>query len=74
MKSIHRKEYKKLLDALVAARKAKGITQQDLADALGKPQSYISKIENGERRLDILEFNELCKIIEVSPAEILGDK
>ncbi len=64
-KSIYRKEYRDLLSALVAARKDKGITQQALAKKLKKPQSYVSKFENGERRLDVVEFAEICKALGV---------
>jgi len=61
-KSIHRREYKELLAALAAARKEAGLTQAELAKRLKKPQSYISKIENGERRLDVMELMEIARI------------
>ncbi len=60
--SIHNKEYKAIIERLKKARMEAGLTQVDVADILGKPQSYISKIESGERRLDVLELKRLIKI------------
>lgn len=62
-KSIHRKEYKELLTALAQARKDAGMTQAELAKKLRKPQSYVSKVENGERRLDVVELIEIARLI-----------
>lgn len=63
VKSIHRKEYKELLAALAQARKEAGMTQAELAKKLKKPQSYVSKVENGERRLDVVELIEIARLI-----------
>lgn len=63
-KSIHSNEYRTVIKKLREAREAAGLTQADVAEKLGKPQSYISKIERGERRIDIVElkqFSELYK-------------
>ena len=43
-----------------------GLRQIDLAKKLGKPQSYISKYESGERNLDILEIKEICAVFEIT--------
>lgn len=72
VKTIHRKEYRNLLESLATARKEKAITQQDLAKKLKKPQSYVSKIENGERRMDVIEFLEICEAMSVDYRKILG--
>jgi transcriptional regulator with XRE-family HTH domain len=56
---------------LVAAREESGLTQVQVAERLRKPQSYVSKIERGERRLDIIEFLELAKILKIDPFEFL---
>lgn len=71
VKTIYREEYRALLAALVEARKSKGLTQQDLAARLGKPQSYVSKFENGERRIDVIEFLEITKAMGVGYEGIL---
>lgn len=56
---------------LVAAREESGLTQVQVAGRLRKPQSYVSKIERGERRLDIIEFFELAEILKIDPIEFL---
>ena len=61
-KSIHSSEYKNVIKKLRAAREAVGLTQQDAAEKLDKPQSYISKIERGERRLDVIELSKMAKL------------
>ncbi|MFT0170964.1 helix-turn-helix domain-containing protein [Paraburkholderia mimosarum] len=73
MKSTNTPQYRAVLDRLVAARKANGLSQAELASRLGRPQSYIAKIEIGERRIDIVEFLELARILGVSPASVLED-
>ncbi len=56
-----------------AAREARGVTQQELARRLGKPQSYVSKAEMGERRLDVVEFLHFMRAIEGEPHALLRD-
>lgn len=72
MKSIHRDEYTKLIEKLVTARKEQGITQIQLSKKLRKPQSYVSKYENKERRLDVLEFIEIAKALDIDAKELIG--
>ena len=67
-KSIWDEEYRKLIDALKTARKTAGLTQQDVADRLGRPQSFVAKVEGCERRLDVVEFLHLCRAIGAEPA------
>lgn len=54
-----------LLALLRDVRKEAGLRQTDLAEKLDKPQSYVSKYESGERRLDLLELEEVCQAIGV---------
>lgn len=62
-----------LLQSLLAdARKAKGMTQADVAKALGKPQSFVAKYENGERRIDVVEFVDIAAALGVVPGDILA--
>ena len=72
-KSLHTPEYTALLRTLIDARKRSGMTQQDVADRLGKPQSYIAKVEGGERRLDVVEFVMLARALERNPTELFED-
>ncbi|NCO24995.1 helix-turn-helix transcriptional regulator [Candidatus Parcubacteria bacterium] len=61
-KSIYSKEYKGFLSKIKKARQEAGFTQKEVADKLKKPQSYISKIESGERRVDVAELKRFVKI------------
>lgn len=61
-KSIYSAEYKKVVEKLRVSREEVGLTQAQVADLLNKPQSYISKIERGERRLDVAELTKIAKI------------
>ncbi len=70
-KSIYNEEYRKLIDALKSARIAAGMTQQQVADALGKPQSFVAKVEGYERRLDVIEFIAICKVVDASFIDII---
>jgi transcriptional regulator with XRE-family HTH domain len=70
-KSIYNEEYRKLIDALKSARNAAGMTQQQVADALGKPQSFVAKVEGYERRLDVIEFWRIASLLEANPIELL---
>lgn len=60
-----------LQSLLVEARKAGGMTQAELAAALGKPQSFVAKYENGERRIDVIEFADITAALGVSGADLL---
>jgi transcriptional regulator with XRE-family HTH domain len=64
--------YARLKALLVAAREAAGLKQADLAKRLGKPQSYVSKIEMGERRLDVIEFTDFALAMGRDPARLLA--
>jgi len=61
-KSIYSKEYRFVLSQLKNARIKTGLTQKEVAKIIGKPQSYMSKCESGERRLDVTELNRFAKI------------
>lgn len=71
MKTTYTKEYKMLCNWLVAKRQAAKLTQTELAKLLNQPQSYVSKYENGERRLDVFEFVKVTKALEADPNEII---
>ena len=61
-KSVYTKDYKEIINRLKQARIDAGLSQQAVADKFNKPQSYISKIESGERRLDVAEMKKFAKI------------
>jgi len=59
----------KLIATLVRIRKDAGLTQQQLAEKLEKPQSYVSKYENGERTLDFIEVIDIFDAMDTDPIE-----
>ncbi|WP_110476905.1 helix-turn-helix domain-containing protein [Salipiger thiooxidans] len=61
-----------LLGALTDARKAAGMTQQQLADRMKRPQSFVAKVEGGERRLDVVEFAESTVALGADYGELLA--
>ena len=65
MSSIHDPRYRKLIQKLIAIRELKKITQVELATSLEKNQSYIAKVENYDRRIDILELYDWLKALDV---------
>ncbi len=63
--------YKKFRERLVQARKNARITQVDLATRLRRPQSFVSKYERGERRLDVIEFGDVATALGIDPIRFL---
>lgn len=58
-------------EALKEARLRNGLRQQDVAEALGRPQSYVAKIESGERKADFVEVLDFCSAVGINPKAIL---
>jgi transcriptional regulator with XRE-family HTH domain len=65
-KSIHSVQYKIFLKVLQDARRRAGLTQVDLAKRIGETQSFVSKCERGERRIDVIELRAFCAGFGVS--------
>ena len=72
-KSAYTSRYERFKELLVAARRDAGLTQVQLAKKLRRPQSYVSKYERGERRLDVVEFLDVARAIDVDPIEFLRE-
>jgi transcriptional regulator with XRE-family HTH domain len=70
---LHEPNYTTFRTMLIEAREKAGLTQVDVAGRLGKPQSYVSKYERGERRLDFVEFVLLAEILDLQPADFFSD-
>lgn len=68
--STHTVRYKKFRELLVQTRRDAGLTQIFVAKKLGKPQSYVSKYESGERRLDVIEFLDIAKVLNLDPSKV----
>ncbi len=71
MGSIYTEEYQQIIHSLRKARITKGITQTELAEALDKPQSFVAKVENGEKRLDVIEFMHIAQLLDCDPLKLL---
>ena len=67
MTSIRHDLYLRMIERLIAARKDADLTQVDLGKRIGKRQTFVSKFETGERRLDVAEFVEIGRAIGVDP-------
>lgn len=63
--------HRALIAALVDARKTAGLTQRDVAAKLGKPPSFVGKVESIERNLNVVEFLEWCDAVGTEPTEII---
>jgi len=71
-RSIHSYDYKKFTTILLDARHKAGLTQQEVADRLGKPQSYVAKVEGNERRIDVVEFIALANALGIDPTRLFS--
>lgn len=58
---------------LLEARRARGLRQADLADRLGRPQSFVSNYERGERRLEVSEFIVIARVLGVDAAAVVAE-
>lgn len=73
MKSIRTNEYSAFVRRLIAARREADVTQRELAARLGRPQSFVSKYERQERRLDVVEFIEISRALGMSAADVVQE-
>jgi transcriptional regulator with XRE-family HTH domain len=70
-KTLRSSEQLLFLELLRRARKDAGLTQQALAEKLRRPQSFVAKYENGERRIDVIEFVALARALDVAAVTLL---
>ncbi len=69
-KSTHSPEYDEVLKTLIFLRKTAGLTQRGLANKLNREQSFVWRIEKGERRLDLVEFHWVCEALGCSSSKV----
>lgn len=72
-KSVFTSEYDLLRTLLREVRKRSGVTQEELAERLKETQSFVSKCERGERRLDLVQLNEFCNALEIPLLEFVRE-
>jgi len=71
MKSIHDPRYIEFIEQLIIERGSRKITQEQLASFLGRPQSYVAKVENLDRRVDVVETRDWLIALGTVPAEFM---
>ena len=71
LRSIRSVAQRALLAALRDARRQAGLTQREVAKRLGRPQSFVSAYESGDRKIDVLEFLRIAKTMRTDPCELL---
>jgi transcriptional regulator with XRE-family HTH domain len=71
MKSTYSQRYEMFREALKQARLDQGLTQKAVAERLNVPRSFVSKYENGDRRLDVVEFIAAAKALDMDYHGIL---
>jgi transcriptional regulator with XRE-family HTH domain len=72
-RSVFSTDYDRFRSLLVSARKERGLTQVELAQRLNRPQSFVSKYERGERRLDLVEFLQVARALNIDAADFVKD-
>jgi transcriptional regulator with XRE-family HTH domain len=72
-RSLFSPAYRRLRDWLVTGRHAQSLTQVQLAEKLGRPQSFVSKYERGERRLDFVEVFEIAEVLGVDVRDLVTE-
>ena len=71
LSSLYPELYQRLIDLLIQARKDAGMTQVELGKRIGRRQTFVSKFELGERRLDVAEFIEISQALGVDPHKLI---
>jgi len=72
MKSVRTGAYQAVIESIKRARKRARLTQQQLAKRLGRPQSFVAKVENGERRVDVAEFIAIARAVDADPVRLFS--
>lgn len=70
-KSVFETPYIEIVESLVARRHELGMTQAELATSYGEDQSFISRVERRQRRIDVYEYLRLCRSLQIHPSVIL---
>jgi transcriptional regulator with XRE-family HTH domain len=73
MKSLRSDEHLRVRTLLISAREKAALTQQQLANKLGRNQSFVAKYEGGERRIDIVEFLEITRALQLDPSRAIRE-
>jgi transcriptional regulator with XRE-family HTH domain len=69
-KSVYTDAYASMIKTLVALRQKRGVSQVELANRIGREQPFVSRIERGQRRIDLVEFCVIVRAIGEDPASV----
>ena len=72
-KTLATERHQRLIALIIEAREKVGMTQTKLADALGEYQSFVARLESGQRRLDVIEFIQLAEILGFDVTEMMAE-
>jgi transcriptional regulator with XRE-family HTH domain len=72
-KTIFGGDHAKLVEVLLEARNRAGLTQTEVAEMIGRDQTFVSLIERGQRRVDVIEFVRIAKATGSDPVELFAD-
>ena len=71
-KTLNSLRHKELISFLIRKREAAGFTQAGLAKEIDEYQSWVARLESGQRRIDVVEFEELARILDFDPREFFN--
>jgi transcriptional regulator with XRE-family HTH domain len=71
-KSLRSREHRVLLAVLKETRAEAGLTQREFADLLGWSKTKYANVESGERRLDVVEFKHIARVLKLDPVELFA--
>jgi transcriptional regulator with XRE-family HTH domain len=72
-KTLGTQKHKALIAMLIAKREAAGLTQTELASALGEYQSFVARLESGERRVDVIELIQLARLLSFDASALVRE-
>ena len=72
METIQRASHKALIRLLIEKRRASGMRQHDVAKKLGRTQSWLAKVECGQRRIDVCELCDLARVLKFAPTKMIA--
>lgn len=73
MKTLGTTRHDALIASLISTREKAGLTQAELAQRIGEYQSFVARLESGQRRVDVIEFLRLSVILKFDPCQILRE-
>jgi transcriptional regulator with XRE-family HTH domain len=71
-KTLRSRGHRALIELIVSTRTQAGLTQRDLAARLRRPHSFVGRIEAGERRVDVVEFIEIARVLDIDPKHLFA--